>query len=120
MSGFAMIAVALIIGIGFGAFKRVKNQAKTQGIITVAEYKYDSDSSRSTYGAVIEYTVDNKVYRKKSTYRSTSFRKGKRVTVYYNELSPDEAFIRAGSNVYLCMSLFFIFGTVIIIKTYFL
>jgi hypothetical protein len=120
MSGFAMIAVALIIGFGFGAFKRVKNQVRTIGIVTAADYRYDSDSRKSTYEALVEYHAGGKVYVMKSSYRSSSFQKGKKVTVCYNKLLPEEAFIRTGSNLYLCMSLFFIFGIYVIIKTYFL
>jgi hypothetical protein len=112
-----MMALSVIMGMIFGAFRHVKNQSKTKGTIIEVEYT-PSASNRRTYKALAEYTVEGKVYHVKSTFRSSSFRTGGKIPVCYNKMKPEEAFFRISISFYFAKAFFFFFGLAVLLQNY--
>ncbi len=120
IGGLAILILSFFLGVAFGAFRRVANQKSVQGEIVRLDYTYDSDEKRPTYRAVVEYIVNGQQYHVASSFRSSSFRTGKKKTVYYNQNRPENAFIRPGLCVYIAVAAFGIAGIVLIIKDFLL
>jgi len=116
MPGIIVIGMGLLLGWITGIFKRVTNQKVTNGEIVNLEERDWHDSKRPVYRAVIEYEVDGRIYTIKSGYKSSSFRNGQKVRVAYDELNPENAFLKAGMSTYIIMVMIIACGIIMIIN----
>lgn len=117
MAGLLMIAVSILTGIAFGAFKHVENQVRIKGKIIDLEFDQE-EVDNSTVKAIAEYIVNGKQYTVKSAHSSKSYIVGGKVIICYDKYKPEDAFIRASGGLYIGMAVFFIIGVVVIIQTY--
>lgn len=108
--------LSLIAGFAYGVFRRLNNQKKTKGIITDLKQKIRNESGRTTYTGVVNYSIDGREYQIESSFQASSYRIGKKVIVYYNEVNPREAFVRAPIIVYLFVYFLILLGTYLLIN----
>ena len=109
--GMFIIVVSIFLLWGFGAFRKVPNQAKTKGIIEgmkFEEYSSDGGDTLKMYRFYFKYIVDGKEYMIKSrTLSSNTNSIGKKRTIKYNKENPQQA-IESIDPFICCLFTFFI------------
>ena len=105
-----------ILALSTGVFKKVPNQTKTKGIICDLEQRNKVRRSIQSYTAIVSYTVRGKQYFINSRYQSSFFKKGKTITVLYDDENPEISYIRSSFLLYLIVIISFLFATFILIK----
>ena len=115
-SGLFMYLISLILCIASGVFKKVPNQRSTKGIITSTEQRQKSHNGMITRTGVVSYVVNGKSYIVKTSYQSSFFRKGKKLTICYNSENPQESFVKTEVLIYIFIIASAIAGTVYIIS----
>jgi len=115
-AGLFMYLNFLILGFAFGAFRSVPNRRKVIGVIESLEQRNKSQRGMISYTAIVSYVVKSKIYYTKTSYQSTSFKRGKKITVYYNLDNPEHSYVRGSIVIYLCMGACATAGTLLIIK----
>lgn len=115
-AGIVCIIVAIFALFVAGAFKKVPNQVKTEGVIHSIEfagYSRDSldDTGRNMYRYYIQYIVDGKEYLLKTKMTSSKTNVvGKKRIVKYNKNNPEQAIASPDKGIYLFVCVFLAFG----------
>ncbi|TAH71524.1 MAG: DUF3592 domain-containing protein [Anaerolineaceae bacterium] len=108
--------VSLIAGFAFGVFRRVSNQKRTEGVIVDLRQKHRNQSGRTTYTGIVKYEVNGRQYQVETAFQSSSYRRGKKVVVYFNEDDPSDSFVRAAVIVYLFTYFLILLGTIMLLN----
>ena len=115
-AGIVCIIVAIFALFVAGAFKKVPNQVKTEGVIHSIEYAGNShdpldNTNRNMYYYYIQYIVNGKEYLLKTKMtNSKSNVVGKKRIVKYNKNNPEQAIASPDKGIYVFVCIFLIFG----------
>lgn len=113
MPGLIIILIAIFFGFITGIFAKVPNKGKESGVVVSTEYIYDTDETKPTYTAIVEYQVNGKIYVTKSKYKSSSFYIGQRLTVIYDTTNPQASIIKPSIAIYIIFILLIVTGIII-------
>lgn len=116
MPGLILIAIALIFAFALGIFKKVKNQKIITG--TAVSLKYSGSSKgRDRFRATVEYEINGRLYVVKTRKCSSRYCIGDKFKIAYNAENPKDAFVKPTIDTYIILTLLFIAGVVMTIKT---
>lgn len=122
-AGIVCFIVAIFALFIFGAFKRVPNQAKTEGIIDsieFAEFSHDAldNTGRNLYYYYIKYIINGREYLLKTKLKSSITNViGKKRIIKYNKNNPKQAIVIPDKREYIFACIFFLFGIYAILSS---
>lgn len=101
---------AFLVGLAAGAFPRVPNAKKTNGIIVSIRRVNTPGNSLTRYKATYEYEVSGRKYLIEDKRRSYSYKVGQKRKIIYDELMPENAVVGPPKDTYAFMILWIIIG----------